>query len=109
MNSPLREFEIRVDIEDQHPATNGHFVGNPLVPGVVILEHVCIALTQLDADLTVQRFNRVKFTSPLKPGNQLIVRLSAKSGSLYRFACFDAHQSNIASGELSAGPIVAML
>jgi 3-hydroxyacyl-[acyl-carrier-protein] dehydratase len=102
MQSPLRDFEFRADIADPHPATNGHFAGNPLIPGVVILEYVRVALTQLDADLVLQRFNRVKFTSPLKPGNQLIVRLSSKDSRLFRFSCVDAGQSNIASGEFSA-------
>ena len=103
MQLSAREFEFRVDISDPHPATDGHFAGNPLIPGVVILEYVRIALTQLDADLALQRFNRVKFTSPLKPGNQLIVRLSSKDSRLFRFTCVDASDNPIASGDFSTG------
>lgn len=96
------DFTSTFVIQDSHPATEGHFVGNPLVPGVVILDYVRQALAQMDESLVMQRFSRVKFTRPLTPGNNLAVRISARDAGSYRFACTDAANSSIASGEFSA-------
>jgi acyl-coenzyme A synthetase/AMP-(fatty) acid ligase len=40
------EREVSGAISALHPALAGHFPGNPVVPGVVILERVCRALTR---------------------------------------------------------------
>ncbi|MFZ5602163.1 MAG: hypothetical protein ACOY7J_06895 [Pseudomonadota bacterium] len=102
MQSPQPDFEYCIDISESHPASNGHFVGHPLIPGVVILEYVRVALAQLDASLEMKRLSRVKFTTPLKPGDQLRVRLTPRSSAAYRFVCLDSGCNSIASGEFSA-------
>ena len=48
-----------------HPALAGHFPGNPIVPGVVILRRVCRAVTQAHGAVTAVPV--VKFHAPLRP------------------------------------------
>ncbi len=57
-----------------HPAFAGHFPGVPIVPGVVLLDeaiHAIVANTGLAA--TVWQLSSVKFLSPLKPGEAVII------------------------------------
>ena len=57
-----------MNISSQHPALAGHFPGNPVVPGVVLLSEVIRALVQhLGRSVHVTGFPSVKFVSPLLP------------------------------------------
>ena len=52
----------------QHPALAGHFPGNPLVPGVVILDAVIAATDEwLGENHAIDRLSYVKFLAPMKP------------------------------------------
>ena len=61
-------------ISEKHPSLNGHFPGNPIVPGVVILDEVINAVTNKYKQLKVLGFAAVKFNARLKP--EQIVRIS---------------------------------
>lgn len=55
-----------IRFEANHPALPGHFPGQPLVPGVLLLEQVALALRVWRG----QRLHRVleaKFMAPLRP------------------------------------------
>lgn len=67
--------EIQRQIHGDHPALAGHFPGNPLVPGVVLLTELLRILEQ-DAGrgpgpLTL---TSVKFLRPLRPEEPFTVR-----------------------------------
>lgn len=51
-----------------HPCLPGHFPGSPLVPGVVILDHVLAAIERGHAPTGSLRLPQVKFLAPLLPG-----------------------------------------
>jgi 3-hydroxyacyl-[acyl-carrier-protein] dehydratase len=58
------EFAIPTD----HPCLPGHFPGQPIVPGVVVLDHVLVAIEALHgAPLGALRMPQVKFLQPLLP------------------------------------------
>lgn len=99
-NSP--DFEYSVFIEENHPATDGHFIGNPILPGVVIIEHVRIAFELYRSGMHLKRLNKVKNIHPLKPGRSLIVKLSAKNENNFNFSCFDSDNNQIAVGDFYA-------
>ncbi len=61
-------------IPANHPAFAGHFPGAPIVPGVVLLDeaiHAIVADTGLAA--TAWQISAVKFLSPLKPGEAVMI------------------------------------
>ncbi|HEV2682095.1 MAG TPA: hydroxymyristoyl-ACP dehydratase [Rhodanobacter sp.] len=79
-------FEQVLCIDAQHPALPGHFPGQPLVPGVLLLEQVALALRAWRG----QRLRRVleaKFVAPLLPDETALLRLSAAdpAGARIRF------------------------
>lgn len=55
-------------INPDHPALPGHFPGNPVVPGVVIVEHLIAALGALHPERTCTGVRRMKFLRLLRPG-----------------------------------------
>ncbi|WP_395679590.1 hydroxymyristoyl-ACP dehydratase [Dokdonella sp.] len=59
-------MSARIRIEVDHPSLPGHFPGNPVVPGVVLLDRVAQALAR-DAGGTIARIRVVKFHAPLLP------------------------------------------
>lgn len=84
------------------PADNalfdGHFPGNPVVPGVVVLRYV---LRQAAAEFAdVDGIVSAKFTAPLKPGQGFEVALVAGDGGRIRFSVTSDGQA-IATGVLA--------
>lgn len=56
-------------IDACHPSLPGHFPGQPVVPGVVLLDRVA-ALLQREGVGALARLSAVKFRAPLLPGEQ---------------------------------------
>jgi 3-hydroxymyristoyl/3-hydroxydecanoyl-(acyl carrier protein) dehydratase len=55
-----------------HPAFAGHFPGNPLLPGVVLLDAALHELgCALQLDLRGCRVTAAKFLAPVRPGDAL--------------------------------------
>ena len=64
-----------------HPAFDGHFPGNPLVPGVLLLDAVVHALCEASqADAGGLRVDSVKFLAVVRPGEALTVHGEAGGG-----------------------------
>lgn len=71
-----------------HPALPGHFPGNPIVPGVVLLNYVCAAVRrEAGENVRCSGFPSVKFLAPLLPGVPFSIELDFSAGNRVRFAC----------------------
>jgi len=72
------ELRARVCIAPAHPSLAGHFPGDPVVPGVVLLDEVAAALERSGAG-ALRRLSAVKFLAPLRPGEdaELVLRRDA--------------------------------
>lgn len=55
-----------------HPAYAGHFPGQPILPGVVLLDLAARAL-QVASGCTVTGIAQAKFLSPVRPGEPLLL------------------------------------
>ncbi|SEM39686.1 FabA-like domain-containing protein [Pseudoxanthomonas sp. GM95] len=67
------EFAVPHD----HPALPGHFPGRPIVPGVVVLDHVLEAVEATCGPLRGGlRLPQVKFVQPLLPGERARIELN---------------------------------
>ena len=70
------------------PYFAGHFPGDPVVPGVVILERVIEEISRrAGAPQSAQRLEAVKFLAPLRPGDELSIDLESTDATTVRFAC----------------------
>jgi 3-hydroxymyristoyl/3-hydroxydecanoyl-(acyl carrier protein) dehydratase len=72
----MTAFEQPLRINATHPALPGHFPGQPLVPGVVLLEQVALALRAW-RDQRLARVVEAKFLAPLLPDETAMVRLTS--------------------------------
>lgn len=66
-----------------HPSLAGHFPGNPVVPGVVVLDEVAAALRHRHGR-RIAGFSQVKFVAPLLPEQIAVLRLEL-AGERLRF------------------------
>ena len=94
------QFSINAD----HPALPGHFPGNPIVPGVVILDYILAAVTAALPAYQVSGVRKLKFLRTLLPNQTCDVEVGAiqlsemRDGRL-RFVCLQAGE-RIAEGNL---------
>lgn len=79
--SPTYRMPVRID--PTHPSLPGHFPGEPLVPGVVLLDMVANALRAWRGQRLV-RIAEAKFVAPLLPGEEAELVLS-EHGARVRF------------------------
>lgn len=92
------------EVAAAHPCLPGHFPGKPLVPGVVILDHVVAALEAAHGPLGALRLPQVKFLQPLRPGEPATVVWQAAGDADARRWRFRVERDGIllASGEVVA-------
>ena len=83
--------QTNLRIPDNHPAFAGHFPGTPIVPGVVLLDEVLHAIS-LDTGLdeTAWQISSVKFLSPLKPGESVIIEHEQLANGAIKFLVFES-------------------
>ncbi len=120
----VSHFEIAAD----HPCLPGHFPGRPVVPGVVVLDHVLAAIEALmlqdsmSQDLSLQRMPQaspqglsgalrlpqVKFLQPLLPMQVARIELetwpaTANTALRWRFRVLREHDAALlSSGEVQS-------
>ena len=81
-------IEHRLRIPSSHPALPGHFPGEPIVPGVLLLDAV------LSAAPSTMHIPWAKFHAPLGPDEEVVIRIEQSKFSVHRGATL------IASGSL---------
>ena len=79
-------YTTRVDIPVDHPCFPGHFPGQPILPGVLLLERVmALAQTSLARTLGECTLHNIKFLASVVPGDVLDVQLTGAQSNEYRF------------------------
>ncbi len=91
-----RIWTTRLRIPAAHPALPGHFPGNPVVPGVVLLDRIAAALEEAGCG-DLQRIAAVKFLAPLRADREVGLRLQVDDRRV-RFA-MDSDGRTILRGE----------
>jgi 3-hydroxymyristoyl/3-hydroxydecanoyl-(acyl carrier protein) dehydratase len=85
-----------------HPALAGHFPGNPIVPGVLILEHVLSVIEMhRGRDAARTHLRQVKFLSPLRPDQAASITVEPQGGR-YTFSV-SSNGALIATGMIEPG------
>ena len=74
--------------QHDHPASQGHFPGNPIIPGAVLLVETLRAIEAgPDAGLAPVRIRFAKFLHPARPGDRMLIHFSRTPGGEIRFTC----------------------
>ena len=94
----------RIAIAREHPAFAGHFPGQPLLPGVVLLgEALEVLLRESPGALGgAPSVSAVKFLAPVRPGADLEVRWLAPTQGRARFEVWRHAPEDPPAGVLAA-------
>lgn len=77
---------VTIDFGD-HPSLKGHFPGNPVMPGVVLLENVLIACKEWEPKRQTTGLQSVKFHRPVRPGDSVVIELEQINQDKVHFRC----------------------
>jgi len=93
----------RWTVPADHPAYAGHFPGNPVLPGAVLLD-VALHFIADASGLVLDRceVGAVKFLNPVLPGDELEIRHELSAAGLVRFDIVSGLRQ-IASGSVRPG------
>ncbi|WP_232540230.1 3-hydroxyacyl-ACP dehydratase FabZ family protein [Azohydromonas aeria] len=89
-------------IAADHPSFAGHFPGQPLLPGVLLLAEVMEVLHGTDLPVPAGEaceMRNVKFLCPVRPGDEIRVELQCEAGrARFEVHC---HDKVAASGQIA--------
>lgn len=68
-----------------HPSAEGHFPGNPIIPGALLLDEALAAI--LGAAATPVTVRSAKFLAPLAPGESVNLRWQHQNPTEIGFEC----------------------
>ncbi len=66
-----------------HPTAAGHFPGNPIIPGALLLDH---ALGAIGAGIPLE-IQVAKFLRPVRPGDSISIRWQHRADGAVTFEC----------------------
>jgi 3-hydroxymyristoyl/3-hydroxydecanoyl-(acyl carrier protein) dehydratase len=89
-NGLSNKVEVESVIAGDHPALVGHFPGDPLVPGVVVLESVVAAADKAFGVRRLIAIPSVKFLAPVRPEERFRILLSPRGETGIVFECHRA-------------------
>lgn len=78
--------ECEFTVRDNHPSLPGHFPGNPVVPGAVVLNEAVAGLKRLSG-LHVLEIRRAKFHLPLPINTTCRMRTQRRADGDYALTC----------------------
>ena len=97
-------IEKHLTIDSSHPSLAGHFPGNPIVPGVVLLGEVLELVGEsLGQSFMLAQVPSVKFHSPLRPDEPLHLTFNILPDHVVTFSC-QVGARMIASGQFIFRP-----
>ena len=84
-----------------HPAALGHFPGNPIIPGAVLLDETLRAIESgLGVNLSSCRIKSAKFLAPVRSGDGVVIAFSRPGAGAIRFTCLRGGQP-VLKGEVA--------
>ena len=81
-------MDLNFIIPATHPSLKGHFPGNPVVPGVVILDEVTTLIKSIKTGYIISALPSVKFVKPLLPDQAVRLEITEKNDTAMSFSCY---------------------
>jgi 3-hydroxyacyl-[acyl-carrier-protein] dehydratase len=80
---------ISLNVPENHPSFAGHFPGQPILPGVLLLQRVMsFAEATLQRSLERYSIHNAKFLAPVLPNDTVRITLDAVNEGGYKFALY---------------------
>ena len=87
-----------------HAAAQGHFPGNPIIPGALLLSEALRAIeTSLGKDLCPYQIRSAKFIRPVRPGERVSIDFSRRGEKRISFSC-KVEATLVLAGEVVCEP-----
>jgi len=86
-----------IHFAENHPTAAGHFPGNPIIPGALLLDEVIRTLPNAATGIRA-----AKFFHPVRPGDSVTVQWSLSPPGAAKFECRLA-ETLVASGTVETG------
>ena len=88
-------------LQADHPASRGHFAGNPIIPGAVLLSEATEAIAHdLAAPPGSIQVRSAKFLRPVRPGDRVLIRFDRDERGGIRFSC-DVEGKPVLAGQMT--------
>lgn len=72
----------------QHPTAAGHFPGNPVIPGALLLAEVLHAIAASEgSSLNAGQVKAAKFLHPVQPGDTVTIDYARTASGTIQFEC----------------------
>lgn len=103
---PSRELESEwcaqtLRFAPDHPTAAGHFPGDPIIPGALLLAHMLDAIMGAPCDARPYEVRFVKFLRPVRPGDQLTLRWRPLANGEQQFEAWrNGHADVVMSGSV---------
>lgn len=83
-----------------HPTAPGHFPGNPIIPGALLLSEVIkVIALKLNLDLVPSEIKSAKFFYPTRPGDQVKIEFSSADSGDIKFNC-TVEEKKVLAGQI---------
>ena len=78
---------VELQFASDHPTASGHFPGNPIIPGALLLDEVVAACVAALEGACVVSIRSAKFLHPVRPGDALRMQWRLVTDGLISFEC----------------------
>ena len=87
-----------------HAAAQGHFPGNPIIPGALLLSEALRAIeTSLGKNRCPYQIRSAKFVHPVRPGERVSIDFSRRDEKRISFSC-KVGATTVLAGEVVREP-----
>ena len=94
--------KLILQFAENHPTGAGHFPGNPIIPGALLLAEVLKLISNAaNIRLAACHVQTAKFQHPARPGDRLDIEYDCSANLVIHFKCAVAGQT-VLSGVISA-------